>query len=104
MNTTASAVPQDLAACIGHMLAQRGLGWVRLHTLFVVRATGSMYAAAKALGLSGVSNVRRRLLTLEQSLGVTLVVSEKGGSRLSALAEELAKSLGPHFEPPVRKG
>lgn len=100
MNATTAT---DLPTVVRHMLAQRGQAWVRLYTLYVVAERGSMYAAAKSLGLTSISNVRRRLITLEESLGMTLVESEKGGSKLSSYARDLAERLRPHFELPAQR-
>ncbi|WP_088255546.1 LysR family transcriptional regulator [Fimbriiglobus ruber] len=67
---------------IAEMMKQKGLGWMRLRTLYTVNECGSMYQAARELYLSsGVSTVRNRIRTLEKDLGLILLISDGTGSQ-----------------------
>jgi DNA-binding transcriptional LysR family regulator len=76
------------------MLSQKGQGWVRLWTFFIVGQCGSYYAAYPRLGLSGITPVRRRIETLQCDLGgVALVVGERDGITFTAAGFALLEFL-----------
>lgn len=62
--------------------------WDDLRHLIAVSRQGSTLAAAKTLGVNQ-STVHRRLLTLEQAIGLTLMKRQPSGYRLTELGEAL---------------
>ena len=64
------------------------LAWDDLRYFLAFARTGSMQAAAKALGVNQ-STVQRRIAELEQCVGRRLVERHVGSYRLTALGEEL---------------
>jgi hypothetical protein len=80
------------------MLEQKGLGWVRLRTLFFISQCGSLYSAAPALGLGGVRAVRKRIITLEEGLNLVLLRSESNTCYLTPDARAVIDLIRPEFE------
>ena len=62
--------------------------WNDLKHFLAFARTGSMLAAAKALGVNQ-STVQRRLTELENRLGQQLIERHRGGYRLTELGEQL---------------
>ena len=67
-------------------------------TFFVVCERGSYYQAARLLGLSGITPVRRRIETLQRELGdLTLVVSDGTGIEITKIGEALLELIRSEF-------
>jgi molybdate transport repressor ModE-like protein len=71
----------------------RSIRWDDLRLLAALHATGSLLAAGRELGLS-TSTVSRRLTTLEEDLGRTLLERHRGGARLTEAGRFLALGAG----------
>src|SRR5947209_3942130 len=71
-----------------HTGPMSALAWDDLRYFLAFARTGSMQAAAKALGVNQ-STVQRRIAELEQCVGRRLVERHVGSYRLTALGEEL---------------
>lgn len=91
----------DIITRIREMLRQKGLGWVRLRTLFGVEKHGSLYAAAPVLGLGSIPAARNRIRTLERELHLpkhALLVSDTTGSMLTPAAMAINELTRKEFE------
>lgn len=66
--------------------------WNDLRHLIAVSRCGSTLAAAKALGVNQ-STVHRRLVELERRVGLSLVIRQPSGYRLSELGEALLDDI-----------
>jgi hypothetical protein len=96
-STAPASLDQLVVEQVTRMLLQKGQAWVRLRTFFVYCQEESLYKAATALGLSGVTPVRGRLKTLQRDLGLTLIVAECNGTHLTKDGIALLKLLTPEF-------